>query len=365
MLEKDRWQTRAGKLICAAAVLGAAYLILRYMLGAILPFIIAWGIAAPIAVLSAKSGRKFGGKRRAWAVFYIFVFWGTLSVMLALLIGKIGREASEIVAYIVENKEEIGEKMTKAVEKVLEFPQKLPFVSGLGIDGMGEKINGFLSDALQNIAQKGGELLASGIGKVAVATPKFFISVLVCFIASVYIAGDRENIIEYFASLMSEKNRERAKNFFHRVGIGVKGYARAYAWLFVITFFELYIGFSLFGIRYAFILAVVIALFDLLPMFSSAVVLVPWGMVMIIGESYGVGVGMIALSIIMTVVKQVAEPKLVGKGLGIHPLASLAAIYIGFRLFGFVGMLLAPVGVLVIREILQSTKKEEKIKEKT
>lgn len=365
MLERDRWQTRAGKLICAVSVIVGVYVILKYMLGALLPFILAWVIATPIASLSAKSQKKRGGDRRSWSVFYMIILWGTLGIFLIFFVGKIGREISAIIEYTVENKEAIGGQISGMINTVVEFPKKLPIINSLNIEGLEGKIDAFVGESLQNISKKGTELLASGVGRVALATPRFFVSLLVCFIASVYIAGDRENIIDYFFSLLNEKNRDKIKCFFSRVGRGIRGYAKAYLWLFFITFSELYVGFLILRVKYAFVLAIGIALFDLLPMFSSAVVLVPWGIIMIAAGNYGVGAVMIVLAIVIAIVRQIAEPRLVGKGLGIHPLASLAAIYIGFRLFGFFGMILAPVSVLVIREILQSTKKEEKIEEKT
>lgn len=365
MLERDRWQTRAGKIIFAAAVITAVYIVLKYMLGTILPFLIAWLIATPIATLSKASERRLGGKRRSWAIFYALFFWAAFIIVCVLLIGKISKETADIIAYIAAHREEIGEKISSSANAIIELPAKLPLLNSLDIEGLEEQMGEFIGAALQNIAQKGTELLASGVGRVVVGAPKFFISFLVCAVASVYIAVDRERIINYFASLLNEETRKSAKGFFHRVGRGVRGYARAYGWLLVITFLELYMGFLVLGVKYAFVLAIFIAFFDLLPMFSSAVVLVPWGIIMLIGESYGVGVGFIVLSLIITIVRQIAEPRLIGKGLGIHPLASLVSIYIGFRLFGFFGMLLAPVSVLVLREILQSTKKEEKIEEKT
>ena len=122
--------------------------------------------------------------------------------------GKIGREISAIIEYTVENKEAIGGQISGMINTVVEFPKKLPIINSLNIEGLEGKIDAFVGESLQNISKKGTELLASGVGRVALATPRFFVSLLVCFIASVYIAGDRENIIDYFFSLLNEKNRE-------------------------------------------------------------------------------------------------------------------------------------------------------------
>ena len=110
-------------------------------------------------------------------------------------------------------------------------------------------------------------------------------------------------------------------------------------------------GLTLLGRRYALVCALLIAALDILPLFGSGIVLVPWAIVLIVSDAVGVGVGMLVLFAVITVARQILEPRLVGGALGIHPLATLAAMYIGFRVFGIVGMLISPLVIVALKEM--------------
>ena len=363
MPQKDKWQSRAGRLICIAIILAGIYIALKYALGLLLPFLFALAIGLPVSALAGKSTKRLGGGEKAWAVFYIAVFWTVILVSVVLLIEKIGSEAGEMLSTLSENADNIVKRVEELVNSITELPARIPFFKELG--GAGEYAKDAVSSLIEKIVAEGGKALASGVGRVVLKTPATFMSFIVCAISSIYIAIDWRRIKQYFFGLMSDQSKDKSAYMLSRIVKGAKGYLRAYFWLFAINFILLYIGLGVMGIRYAFLISLGIAFFDMLPLFSAGAILIPWGIILIIGESYLMGIGMIALFAVIAVVRQIAEPRLVGRGLGIHPLASLASMYIGFRAFGFWGMLLAPVCVLAVKEILETGKKGEKIEETT
>ena len=354
MQEKERWQSLAGRLICLAIILLGVYLLLKYALGIFLPFLFALIIGSALSSAAKKSSGKLGGKRKSWAVFYTIVFWSAFFSVLYLAAEKIFNEAAELMDFLAQNRQEIGSGIEGFVNSLMAIPSKIPFLKDLGGAG------GEVSNIVQNVTEQGVQLLAKYAGKIALGAPKLALALAVCVIASVYIAIDGEKIRGYFRSLSWEKWQSRAERILSRISMGVRGYSRAYFWLFIINFAQLYVGLLILKIKYAFIIALVLAFFDILPLFSAGVVLVPWGIMLIVGESYGAGIGMLLLFGVVSVIRQIAEPRLVSKELGIHPLATLVAMYIGFGFFGFWGMMLAPMGVLMIKEILEDSKKGEK-----
>ena len=134
-------------------------------------------------------------------------------------------------------------------------------------------------------------------------------------------------------------------------------YVRAYAILMLLTFVEMFIGFSVLRVPYSFVLAILVAVVDLLPMFGTGTVLIPWAVGALVLGQYPLGSGLLILYGISLIVRQVAEPRLVGASLGLHPLASFAAMFAGFRLFGIVGLFLGPAVVLAIKGVLTVIKK--------
>ncbi len=360
MEKNDGWQSRAGRLFCVSVALLGVYLALKYALGVLLPFLSAWLIGILLSALARRSAKRLGGKKKSWAVFYSAVFWLMAFAICYLAVDKLLREARDMLALIEEREEDITRWISGVVNDLTALPSKVPFLSVIG--GAGERVSAFVSNGLQRIAEKGGEAFATGVGRAVLGAPGVALGFIVCIISSVYIAVDWENMREYLFGLAPEGWRIR--DIFKRLGSGLKGYGRAYFWLFVITFTELYVGLLLLGRKYAFFISFVVAIFDMLPLFSAGVVLVVWGIVLIVSRGYLVGVGMLLLFGVITVTRQIVEPRLIGKQLGIHPLATLVAMYIGFRLFGFWGMILSPVGILALKEILEGSKKE-KIRERT
>ncbi len=366
---KDKWQSRAGRLVCAAIVLGGVYIVLKYALGLVIPFLVAWAIGASVNFFAKKSSKRLRGSAKAWRVFFVASFWGFALLLLTAIIRKVSNEAMDFFAYISEDGDKIAASLRDIVESVAALPSRIPFIKNLmngeGSGNLGDSVNGAVKSAISAVAKKGSELLAIGIGKLLVGTPKALISLAVCVISSVYLSLDYEKIKEYLLKILSDENQGKAKKIFSRIGKGLRGYAKAYFFLFLINFALLYVGLLVLGRKYSFLIAFAVALFDLLPLFGAGIVLVPWALVLIAGENYVLGVGMLVLFGIMSIVRQIAEPRLVGDSLGIHPLASLSSMFIGFRVFGFWGMVLAPVGVLVVKELIADRQKNVEKEQKT
>ncbi len=360
MHKTDKWQTRTGRLLYALIVFGIIYILLKYAIGLLLPFAMAWAVSSAVWGLAVKSSKRLGGRTRAWSIFYISVFWCLVFVGILALVAKIGREMGELFEYLSENGEKIADGIGDIIYRITQLPSKIPFLKGFMSDsgGISEQIGTGIERVVQGLAEKGSEIFAGGVGSLIIGTPRAIISLAVGIISSVYLALDYDKIKQYLLSIFSKGTQERIKEMLGRTFRGLKGYTRAYFFLFLITFTELYFGLWILKRKYAFIIAVSVAFFDLLPLFGAGVVLVPWAVILIIGENYAVGIGMLVLFAIITVIRQIAEPRLVGKSLGIHPFASLVSIFIGFRLFGFWGMILAPIGVLVAKELVEEKREE-------
>lgn len=126
--------------------------------------------------------------------------------------------------------------------------------------------------------------------------------------------------------------------------------------MFLLTFGELFLGLLLLRERYAFLLAFLIALMDILPVLGVGTALLPWAIFRLLGGNTWGGVGLILLYAVITVVRQITEPHLVGKSIGLHPLVTLFAFFAGMKLFGFAGIFLGPIAALLIKAIFFAEK---------
>lgn len=110
----------------------------------------------------------------------------------------------------------------------------------------------------------------------------------------------------------------------------------------LITFALLLVGFLIIGERRAVSLALVVSLVDLLPILGIGTVLVPWSVFCLAAGELVKGVSLLILFVVAVVVRELLEPRIMGKNLGIHPLLTLITIYVGYELFGFLGMIFLP-----------------------
>ena len=126
-------------------------------------------------------------------------------------------------------------------------------------------------------------------------------------------------------------------------------YLRSYLALMLLTFGVMLVGLLLLGRREV----LVIAVLDVLPAIGVGVVLLPWSLYFFIIRDVGLGVGLLVLYLVHTVIRQLAEPKILGKSLGVHPTVTLLLLYAGYSLFGVLGILLVPVFTVLLEALIK------------
>ena len=147
---------------------------------------------------------------------------------------------------------------------------------------------------------------------------------------------------------------DKSKKVLGEVFSTIGGYLKVYCKIILITFAELFLAFTIFNmigfeISYPFVLALIIALVDILPVLGVGTVLNPWALWMLITGDYGFALALFITYLIIFVVRQFIEPKLVSKQFGIHPLITLMAMYAGLRIIGLAGLIIGPIILMVLK----------------
>lgn len=125
----------------------------------------------------------------------------------------------------------------------------------------------------------------------------------------------------------------------------------------IITFFEMLVFLTLLRVEYSLIISIVIALVDVLPLLGVGAVLIPWSIYSFIVSDVRMGIWLLVLFVLATVIRNIVEPKILGKRIGVHPFLVIASAYLGFTLFGGVGLILFP----VVAATLSNAKKEKSL----
>lgn len=142
---------------------------------------------------------------------------------------------------------------------------------------------------------------------------------------------------------------EKLRPFVKRLRSAGFAYIKAQAIIIFLIAFFMSVGFMLMKNEYAILLGIGVAVFDAVPVMGSGIILVPWALMeMAGGDFYGAAI-LITLFVIATFLREIMEPKLLGKGLGMKPLFVLISVYVGAKLFGVGGILLGPVALTVLK----------------
>ncbi len=351
MEKKKRFIVSAAYYSLIAAIV---YLLLKYALSIVAPFVIGFGVAAILNPLVRKLSCKFHMKRKAAALFILLIFYAAIGTALSVIIVR----TSVWIGQFSKNLPELyGDKLEPMIVDALDsVRQMIAQFNGSsesvteGVAGLFDYLKSSLATMVSNISV-GALRWISGF---AAAIPEFMVELLFSVISSFFFIMDFEGLISIIKSRLPKK---AVRILFglrkHFTGTVFK-YFRSYTLIMLITFSELFFGLSLIGIRNAFFFALIIALLDMLPVIGTGVLLLPWAAVELINHNTGIGVGLIVLWAIILIVRNIIEPKIVGGQVGLNPLATLFTMFVGTKLFGFFGLFLAPiclsVGISVYKE---------------
>ncbi|MBR3894234.1 MAG: sporulation integral membrane protein YtvI [Clostridia bacterium] len=357
-MERSSWERRASILVTVCLGAALLYLGLRYLLPLCLPFLFAWGISLLVRPLSARLSERVGGSVAVWAGILLPLLLGGILFLLGFSLRRLVGELEHLLERVLSEGGGIAEFVGSDPDYFELLRSKIGFLRHLDAsDRLRTGFNNVVENALNGLLTS----LTSGIprfvSKVVSAVPSLLFVTLITVIAGFYFCVDGARVGQGLTGVLPSPIRARIPAWKQRAQKLSWSYVRAYLLLLLLTFAELFLGFCILGVDYAFLLAALVALVDLLPILGVGTVLVPWSVIMLIQHRFFVGFGLLALFLAVTVVRQLVEPRLVGKSLGLHPLLTLFSTYVGWELFGFLGMLLGPFFALLGKALFAQYKK--------
>jgi len=191
----------------------------------------------------------------------------------------------------------------------------------------------------------------SWLSSYITAVPFFVAAVLISVVATFFIASDYDNIKAFIGRQIPEK--------WHLLLIDIKEYSlktvskyfKSYALIMTITFCELSIALWLLGVNNFAVIALIIAVFDIIPVCGSGGVLIPWSVFSLVQGRFAFGIGMLIVYAIITVIRQIIEPKIVGDQVGLPPVVTLMAMFLGVRFMGVFGLFAFPIALVILKNL--------------
>lgn len=335
-------------IILFTLVIGGAFcaLLLRFALPVVLPFLFAWALSHLIRPPSRWLAKRLSISAAPISVILLLAMLSALVWLIGASMERLLLELQQLLERLLSNEAAL-DAMGGGYDYFELLVSRLPFFRRIGagehLTALREGFNQMLSRLLDGVL----ESLSSAIPSVAAALfsalPSILLSVVITVIAGFYFCIDGDRITHSLIAAFPVGCQRSIAHWRLRLISFAKGYLRAYLLLFLLTLSELFLGLCILRVEYAFLLAILIALIDLLPVLGVGTVLIPWSVVSLFWHDYRLAVGLLILFGIVTLVRQIMEPRLLGKSLGLHPLCTLFASYAGWRFFGIVGMLLGPI----------------------
>lgn len=214
-----------------------------------------------------------------------------------------------------------------------------------------ETVNDIGSFIINKAAQIG-----NGVVNGVMSLPTVFIYVVVTILATLFIGFDKVYIKESFLNQIPDKWAKVLSDMYENIFKAIGAYIKSVITIVLITFVELLIGLTIidligFDIPYLFAVAVGIALVDALPILGCGTVLIPWAVITALFGNLPFAIAIFVLYIVITVVRQLIEPKIVSHNIGVHPIITLLAMFIGFKIFGVIGLIFGPITVFILKGI--------------
>lgn len=313
-----------------------------------MPFLVAFIISLMIEPLIKKLMKKFKLKRRTSSIIIFIIV--SLIILGSLIWGitTLFSEASNLL-------QGLNDYFDKAYNLFQNFINQFDFdkiqvpseILGVIQDSTGGVLNSI------SIWVRG---ILNGLINVVTSIPAISIYFVITVTALYFICVDKIYILDqiehHVPELWVKKVGKHLKDLIKTLG----GYLKAQATLILVSFLISVIGlyvlhFIGFNIKYPLLIAIFIGFVDALPILGSGTVMIPWAVIAALNGDFNLGIAIIVLLIIMSLVRQFLEPRLVSKHIGVHPIFTLIAMYTGFKFWGILGILFGPIILIILKNV--------------
>lgn len=335
------------------------YFLFRYVLVLVLPFFLAFLLATLTRPVVRRIVAWRGWSYRKVAATVTAIVLLLLALFLFLFCRWVLLEAQHLLSVLSEQGEETG-RFSALASRVRELLSRVPLSDRLAeilpLEGILEDPEVFLQSELRRLLEAAISGLAGVAAEVLRRLPRVLLFLLVSVISCFFIATDYDGVLRGVCRMLPRRASARLPALASRTKDILKRTVWGYMLLFLLTFGELSVGLWALRAHYPAVLAFFVAFLDLLPVIGVGTVLIPWALLSFALGEVVRGIGLVALFLLITVVRQVAEPHILGKSLGLHPLLLLGGFYVGLSLFGVGGVLVGPVLALAASTLLRRAK---------
>lgn len=355
--------------VYAVICIGLFYVFIKYCLGVLSPFIIAFIVAyalqRPIKWAQKKLHLKSHGIISFLLVLLVVcIIFGVLSIAVLILFDELKGFASYLTTQFSSIDELIVTLENYAMGVIVRLPQSIRGTVGdyvtNAFDSLGE------GQSKIDLSMLSAPL--SGAWSVVKSLPSTILSVVVAVVSCFFMASDYDKVKELVLGFFSDSKRKSVVKTKRTATKAIAKLLKAYATIMAITFAEMFLGLfllKLIGVydgSYIAIISFVTCIIDIIPVLGTGTVLIPWAVFNLIFGNFGMGVGLLVIYAAITVIRQIIEPKLVANQAGLPAIVTIMAMFIGVRIFGAFGIILLPFTVIILKLLYDEVVFKTKVK---
>lgn len=308
--------------------------VFQYLSGVLFPILAGFIIAYSLRPLVVNITKRWNSNYQITAFMVVTAFYALIGILLWLGLGYLFGQVVSFFSALPEIYQTSIAPLTQRINEWLasfaSFWGRLsPSFSLPQID---------LGQAMQTLVGQMSSSFLKTVTDLLSSIPSIVFNGIFIVISSYFICMDFEGIVRFIKDQLSERAKKRVTSIKWHAFQKLWSLVRAYLLLMLITLAEVWIGLLALRVDYAFVLALLIAFADLLPILGTSSVLVPWAVFELLAGKVALGIGLLVLTAILWVLRNFTEPKIVGKQLGIHPVISLISMFAGIKLLGFIGI---------------------------
>lgn len=331
--------------IYVIAVALFVFLVLPRLLSFFMPFVIGWIVSLIANPLVRFLERKVKLLRKHSSAIIICVVLAAIIGVSALLVNLIIKEVKDLMNDLPE----IIEKAELQFDQLALYIRRISGTLPENIQGVIDKLITGISEYSKEFIDNLNLITMDNVGLFAKNIAEAFLFIIVTILAAYFFTASRDELLAGIKKRVPESVANYWTVITDNFKSAIGGYFKAQFKIMLILIVILFVGFEIMQVGYSFIIAFGIALLDFLPVFGTGAILWPWAIIDMVSGNYFRAIGMVVLYLICQIVKQILQPKMVGDSIGLNPLATLVFLFIGYKFYGVIGMIIGiPIGMVLV-----------------
>ena len=343
-IPKKYGKAYANLLLIVAIVLVCVFIAPKIIL-LLMPFIIGWFLAWLANPLVRFFEEKLKIKRKAGSALVIIAVIAGICLLIYFLGNRLFHELLGLFQVMPDMWQDMKLEFVAFTRKWSGVIDSLPTEVVEKAGELGETIGDEIGVIIGELSIPS----ADDVGNFAGNIPSIFIAVIMCLLSAYFFVAEKDYVQNMIKKIIPPYLTEKCLLLKKTTIDVIVGYLKAQFKIEIWIYLLVAAGLMLLKVRYGYLIAIPIALLDILPVFGTGTILIPWTIFKLLTGDYMYALGLFIVWGVGQLVRQIIQPKMIGDSLGMAPIPTLIHLYVGYKLAGVVGMIVAvPFGILIL-----------------